>query len=358
MAALSATATHRTDPALSGIPRWQRASLWLCALGWQRQPDRAARPLRHQPAGRFRPTNRRRTVCHTRIAGEPIALRDAGTALASNCQVLHTQIPVTAAESVPCNSLTSTILKGNKARSTRNPAPRHRAAIRCSNHALYRTDTERLRRTRVMIVVAAMIGGYMAMNIGANDVANNVGPAVGSRAISMAGAVIAGRRIRNGGRIDCRWRCRQHHPERNHQSCRHRRYGTFHLAHDGGPACRRIVAQRGNGLPGARINHTFHHRRRAWRRHCRWRHAGRELGHAGRHCRQLGHLPVLGGVIAAGFLYWIKRSITYQDDMVDAARRVVPLLICLMAFAFSTYLSSRGWEKSGRSAWSPPSLSA
>jgi len=30
-----------------------------------------------------------------------------------------------------------------------------------------------------MLIAAAMIGGYMAMNIGANDVANNVGPAVG-----------------------------------------------------------------------------------------------------------------------------------------------------------------------------------
>jgi inorganic phosphate transporter, PiT family len=28
----------------------------------------------------------------------------------------------------------------------------------------------------IMLVIAAMIGGYMAMNIGANDVANNVGP--------------------------------------------------------------------------------------------------------------------------------------------------------------------------------------
>ena len=27
-----------------------------------------------------------------------------------------------------------------------------------------------------MLVAAAMIGGYMALNIGANDVANNVGP--------------------------------------------------------------------------------------------------------------------------------------------------------------------------------------
>ena len=42
----------------------------------------------------------------------------------------------------------------------------------------------------VLMVVAAMIGGYMAMNIGANDVANNVGPAVGSHAITLVGAIV------------------------------------------------------------------------------------------------------------------------------------------------------------------------
>ncbi|MBP6726971.1 MAG: anion permease, partial [Thauera sp.] len=42
----------------------------------------------------------------------------------------------------------------------------------------------------MMLVMAAMVGGYMAMNIGANDVANNVGPAVGSKALSLAGALM------------------------------------------------------------------------------------------------------------------------------------------------------------------------
>ena len=41
-----------------------------------------------------------------------------------------------------------------------------------------------------LLVIAAMIGGYMALNIGANDVANNVGPAVGSKAITLGGAII------------------------------------------------------------------------------------------------------------------------------------------------------------------------
>ncbi|MCK5925115.1 MAG: inorganic phosphate transporter, partial [Methylococcales bacterium] len=41
-----------------------------------------------------------------------------------------------------------------------------------------------------LLVAAAVIGGYMALNIGANDVANNVGPAVGSKALTMGGAIL------------------------------------------------------------------------------------------------------------------------------------------------------------------------
>ena len=43
---------------------------------------------------------------------------------------------------------------------------------------------------RTIVIIAGIIGGYMALNIGANDVANNVGPAVGSRALTLMGALI------------------------------------------------------------------------------------------------------------------------------------------------------------------------
>ncbi|POF27714.1 inorganic phosphate transporter [Roseibium marinum] len=43
----------------------------------------------------------------------------------------------------------------------------------------------------VLILIAASVtSGYMALNIGANDVANNVGPAVGARIVSVTGALI------------------------------------------------------------------------------------------------------------------------------------------------------------------------
>src|SRR5690606_38902890 len=42
----------------------------------------------------------------------------------------------------------------------------------------------------LIVAVAAGFGAYMAMNIGANDVANNVGPAVGSKVLTLGGALL------------------------------------------------------------------------------------------------------------------------------------------------------------------------
>jgi PiT family inorganic phosphate transporter len=194
----------------------------------------------------------------------------------------------------------------------------------------------------ILLVAAAMIGGYMALNIGANDVANNVGPAVGSHAITLtgaifiaaifesAGALIAGGDVVGtikGGIIDpaliadpdtfiwlmiaallaaALWL--------NVATVLGAPVSTTHS----------IVG----GVLGAGI-------------------AAGGWGIADWH--QVGQIaaswvisPVLGGLIAAGFLYLIKRSITYQDDVMAAAKRMVPLLIALMAWAFSTYLMTKG----------------
>lgn len=41
-----------------------------------------------------------------------------------------------------------------------------------------------------LIILGVAAAGYMALNIGANDVANNVGPAVGAKALTMTGALV------------------------------------------------------------------------------------------------------------------------------------------------------------------------
>ena len=37
----------------------------------------------------------------------------------------------------------------------------------------------------LIVAIAAIVGGYMALNIGANDVANNMGPAVGGKVLTI-----------------------------------------------------------------------------------------------------------------------------------------------------------------------------
>ncbi len=41
--------------------------------------------------------------------------------------------------------------------------------------------------------------------------------------------------------------------------------------------------------------------------------------------------PLLGGLIAASFLFIIKKSIIFKDDKIEAAKKVVPILVAIMA---------------------------
>ncbi len=194
----------------------------------------------------------------------------------------------------------------------------------------------------VMLVIAAMIGGYMAMNIGANDVANNVGPAVGSKALTLAGALViaaifeaAGALIAGGavvgtirsGIIDptlvpsgdtfiwlmlaallagALWL--------NLATAVGAPVSTTHSI---------VGAVLGAGVAASGFDVV------AW-------------GTMGGIAASWVISPVMGGVVAAAFLYLIKRSITYQRDMAAAAKKVVPFLVALMAWAFSTYLLLKG----------------
>ena len=55
--------------------------------------------------------------------------------------------------------------------------------------------------------------------------------------------------------------------------------------------------------------------------------------------------PVLGGIVAAAFLLFIKKKIIYKKDMVTAAKFFVPYLIAFMSWAFSTYLILKGLKR-------------
>ena len=53
----------------------------------------------------------------------------------------------------------------------------------------------------VIVVIAAAFGAYMALNIGANDVANNMGPAVGANAMSMGFAIVVAAIFESAGAL-------------------------------------------------------------------------------------------------------------------------------------------------------------
>ncbi|QID16871.1 inorganic phosphate transporter [Nitrogeniibacter mangrovi] len=193
-----------------------------------------------------------------------------------------------------------------------------------------------------MLVAAAVIGGYMAMNIGANDVANNVGPAVGSKAMTLglaliiaaifeaAGALIAGGEV--VGTI---------------------RKGIINAAllPRGDTFIWLMLAALLAGAlwlnvataVGAPVSTTHSI-------------VGAVLG-AGiaasgfdvANWATVGQIvaswvisPILGGLIAAGFLYLVKHRITYRADMRAAALKWVPILIALMAWTSGTYLLLKG----------------
>lgn len=195
------------------------------------------------------------------------------------------------------------------------------------------------------LVIAAMIGGYMAMNIGANDVANNVGPAVGSRALTLAGAILiaavfeAGGALIAGGEVVGTIKKGIIDPALITQPDIF--IWLMMAALLAGALWLNLATLLGapvstthsivGGVLGAGIAA-----------------GGWEVANWAR----MGQIaaswvisPLLGGVIAAGFLYFIKRTITYRSDMAAAARRMVPLLVAVMAWAFTTYLVMKGLKK-------------
>ena len=195
------------------------------------------------------------------------------------------------------------------------------------------------------LIIGAVFGAYMAMNIGANDVANNVGPAVGSQALTMfsaiviaaifeaAGALIAGgevvKTIKKGiidpGMIE--------NPQvfiwAMTAALLSAAVWLNFATYIGAPVSTThsiVGGVMGAGIAAAGFEIV------AW-------------DTMGKIASSWIISPVLGGVIAATFLYIIKTQITYKEDMIKHAKKVVPILIGFMSIAFATYLMLKGIKK-------------
>ena len=193
-----------------------------------------------------------------------------------------------------------------------------------------------------LLIVAAMIGGYMAMNIGANDVANNVGPAVGSKTLTLTAAILiaaifeAAGAIIAGGEVTSTIRKGIISPDAIPD------LQTFVWAMMAallaGALWLNIATYK--GLPVSTTHSIVGGVLGAGIAAGGWGIA--DWGQVGTIVASWVISPVMGGVIAALFLYLIKRTITYQQDWGEAARKMVPFLIAVMAWAFVTYLLLKG----------------
>ena len=192
------------------------------------------------------------------------------------------------------------------------------------------------------VIAAAAFGAYMAVNIGANDVANNMGPAVGAKALSMGWAIAIAAVCESAGAL---------------------------LA--GGDVVSTIskdiidptsVADTQMfiwAMMAALISSAL------WVNLATWVGApvstthsvvggvmGAGIAAAGLSAVNWGAMgmiaaswvisPVMGGIIAAAVLALIKAKILYQDDKISAARYWVPILIGMMGGVFASYLAIKG----------------
>ena len=198
----------------------------------------------------------------------------------------------------------------------------------------------------MFLAVAALIGAYMAMNIGANDVANNVGPAVGSKAMTMTMAIIIAAVFEAGGALIA-----------GGEVVKTIKKGIIDISAFGGNADPFIWAMMAALLAAALwLNFATMMKAPVSTTHSIVGGVmGAGIAAAGFSIVSWSTMakiaaswvisPVLGGLIAAAFLYSIKKSIVFKKDKVVAAKTYVPVFVALMSWAFITYLTLKGLKK-------------
>ncbi|WP_238369786.1 inorganic phosphate transporter [Heliomarina baculiformis] len=195
------------------------------------------------------------------------------------------------------------------------------------------------------VIIASVFGAYLAINIGANDVANNMGPAVGARVITLGGALIIAAICESAGAL----LAGGHVITTISQD-------IIHAPNVADPE--HVIWAMLASLIGAAL----------WINVSTWVGAPVSTTHSiigavlGAGVAALGLsavnwstvlsiaagwlvAPILGGIVAACFLALIKSRVIYRDDKIAAARFWVPILVGLITGAFATYLASFGLSK-------------
>jgi len=198
----------------------------------------------------------------------------------------------------------------------------------------------------VFLTIAALFGAYMAMNIGANDVANNVGPAVGSKALTMGGAIVIAAFFEAAGALIA-----------GGDVVKTIKKGIIDISAFGGNTDSFIWAMMAALLAAAVwLNFATMSKAPVSTTHSIVGGVmGAGIAAAGFSIVSWGTMgkiaaswvisPVLGGIIAAAFLYAIKKTMIFKENKIEAATKWVPIFVAIMSWAFVTYLTLKGLKK-------------
>ena len=206
-----------------------------------------------------------------------------------------------------------------------------------------------------IITVAALLGAYMALNIGANDVANNVSPAVGSKALTMLGALVlaaifetAGALIAGGNVVSTISKGIIDQSLISNSSVFIMLMLAALLAaalwlnlatYIGAPVSTThsiVGGVMGSGIAAGGLYIV------------NWPTMGKIAS-------SWIISPILGGIVAALLYRFIQKMILEQKDMLAASKRWVPILISIMAASFAMYLMIKGlkriWQPNHTTIW-------
>jgi PiT family inorganic phosphate transporter len=198
----------------------------------------------------------------------------------------------------------------------------------------------------IFLAIAALFGAYMAMNIGANDVANNVGPAVGSKAMTMGLAIVIAMIFEASGALIA-----------GGDVVKTIKKGIIDISAFGGNVDFFIWAMMAALLSAALwLNLATYFKAPVSTTHSIVGGVmGAGIAAAGFNIVAWGTMgkivaswiisPILGGIIAALFLFSIKKTIIYQEDKVKSSIKWVPIFISIMSWAFITYIILKGFKK-------------
>lgn len=196
--------------------------------------------------------------------------------------------------------------------------------------------------TNPILLLAALFGAYMAMNIGANDVANNVGPAVWAGAITLGGAVILAAFFESAGAIIA-----------GGAVVKTVKNGIIDISGFTDPnlyiycmlAALLSAALWLNIATYLKAPVSTTHSIVGWILGAWVVALGFEVVNWGTMRDIVASWfisPIMGWIIAALFLYGVKYLIIFKEDKVSAAKVWVPFFVAIMSWAFTTYIVVKG----------------